>query len=199
MGNKQKIFFYTRYGHFEYTCMLFRITNAPLVFQHIVNGIFRDLLNIILIICLDRWFVDLFKNTRGGWFSCLWSTKTSTRIWPLCKTREVEFLDYVNSLRGISMDPTKSKQCWSGRLHHLCEMCNVSRIRKPLSQVYTWLLKTYSASHKTLIWLLALSSILSWQGDDGKLHLVAFHSHEFDTSNINYEVHDKELLGIVDS
>ena len=45
----------------------------------------------------------------------------------------------------------------------------------------------------------ALGSILSQQGDDEKLHLVAFHSRKFDTTEINYEVHDKEILAIVDS
>ena len=44
-----------------------------------------------------------------------------------------------------------------------------------------------------------LGSILSQQGDDEKLHLVAFHSRKFDTANINYGIHDKELLAIVDS
>ena len=45
----------------------------------------------------------------------------------------------------------------------------------------------------------ALGSILSQQGDDEKLHLVAFHSRKFDAAEINYEIHDKELLAIVDS
>ena len=45
----------------------------------------------------------------------------------------------------------------------------------------------------------ALSNILSPQGDDKKLHLVAFHSRKFDDAEINYEIHDKELLAILDS
>ena len=45
----------------------------------------------------------------------------------------------------------------------------------------------------------ALGSILSQQGDDEKLHLVAFHSCKFDAAEINYEIHDKELLAILDS
>ena len=45
----------------------------------------------------------------------------------------------------------------------------------------------------------ALGSILSQPGDDEKLHLVAFHSRKFDAAEINYEIHDKELLAIVDS
>ena len=44
----------------------------------------------------------------------------------------------------------------------------------------------------------ALGSILSQQGDDEKLHRVPFHSHKFDVAEINYEIHDKELLDIVD-
>ena len=45
----------------------------------------------------------------------------------------------------------------------------------------------------------ALGSILSQQGDDEKLHPLAFHSRKFDAAEINYEIHDKELLAIVDS
>ena len=45
----------------------------------------------------------------------------------------------------------------------------------------------------------ALSSILSQQGDDEKLHPVVFHPRKFDTIEINYEIHDKELLAIMDS
>ena len=42
-------------------------------------------------------------------------------------------------------------------------------------------------------------SILSQRGNDEKLHPVAFHSRKFDDAKINYEIHDKELLAIVDS
>ena len=45
----------------------------------------------------------------------------------------------------------------------------------------------------------ALGSILSQPGEDGHLHLVAFHSRKFNVAEIKYEVHDKELLVVVDS
>ena len=51
--------FHTRYGHFEYTVMPFRLTNAPVVFQHMANDIFRDISNICLIIYLDVLLVYL--------------------------------------------------------------------------------------------------------------------------------------------
>ena len=45
----------------------------------------------------------------------------------------------------------------------------------------------------------ALGAVLSQMGVDGKLHLVAFYSRKFSAAEINYEIHDKELLAIVDS
>ena len=45
----------------------------------------------------------------------------------------------------------------------------------------------------------ALGAILSQTGEDERLHPVAFHSRKFSAAEINYEIHDKELLAIVDS
>ena len=45
----------------------------------------------------------------------------------------------------------------------------------------------------------ALGSILSQPGKDGQSHPVVFHSRKFTAAKINYEVHDKELLAVVDS
>ena len=39
--------------HIEYTVIPFGLTNVPRVFQHMANDIFRDLLDICLIIYLD--------------------------------------------------------------------------------------------------------------------------------------------------
>jgi hypothetical protein len=45
----------------------------------------------------------------------------------------------------------------------------------------------------------ALGAILSQPDKDGRLHPVAFHSRKFIVAEINYEIHDKEFLAIVDS
>ena len=45
----------------------------------------------------------------------------------------------------------------------------------------------------------ALEAVLSQMGVDGKLHSVAFYSRKFSAAEINYKIHDKELLAIVDS
>jgi hypothetical protein len=44
-----------------------------------------------------------------------------------------------------------------------------------------------------------LRAVLSKNGEDRRLHPVAFHSWKFTTIEINYEIHDKELLTTVDS
>ena len=45
----------------------------------------------------------------------------------------------------------------------------------------------------------ALGAVLSQYGDDGRLHPVGFYSRNFLAIEINYEIHDKELLAIIDA
>jgi hypothetical protein len=45
----------------------------------------------------------------------------------------------------------------------------------------------------------ALGAMLSQEGNERRLHPVAFYSRKFYAVKINYEIHDKELLAIVDS
>jgi hypothetical protein len=44
----------------------------------------------------------------------------------------------------------------------------------------------------------ALGAILSQEGNGRRLHPVAFYSRKFSTAEINYKIHNKELLAIVD-
>jgi hypothetical protein len=44
-----------------------------------------------------------------------------------------------------------------------------------------------------------LGSILSQYGKDGQFHPIAYHSRKFSAAEINYEIHDKELLAIIDA
>jgi len=45
----------------------------------------------------------------------------------------------------------------------------------------------------------AIGAVLSQRDSEGRLHPVAFHSRKFAPAEINYEIHDKELLAIVDA
>ncbi|KAF8752648.1 hypothetical protein RHS01_07613 [Rhizoctonia solani] len=52
-GDEWKTAFRTKYGLFEYLVMLFGLTNAPAAFQHFMNNLFRDLINVTVAIYLD--------------------------------------------------------------------------------------------------------------------------------------------------
>jgi hypothetical protein len=52
-GDEWKTAFCTRYGHFKYTVMPFDLTNAPAVFQHLMNDIFRDYMDEFVVVYLD--------------------------------------------------------------------------------------------------------------------------------------------------
>ena len=45
----------------------------------------------------------------------------------------------------------------------------------------------------------ALAAILSIVAEDGELHPVAFHSRSFSPTELNYDVHDKELFAIYEA
>src|SRR6266498_5126653 len=45
----------------------------------------------------------------------------------------------------------------------------------------------------------ALAAILSIMTEDNQLHSVTFHSHSFSASELNYDIHDKELFTIYEA
>jgi len=45
----------------------------------------------------------------------------------------------------------------------------------------------------------AIGAVLSQRDRENRLHPVAFHSRKFQPAEINYEIHDKELLAVVDA
>ena len=45
----------------------------------------------------------------------------------------------------------------------------------------------------------AIGAYLSQLDEKGRLYLVAFHSRKLNSAELNYKIHDKELLAIVDA
>ena len=45
----------------------------------------------------------------------------------------------------------------------------------------------------------ALTTIISMYTPNGKIHPVAFHSHSFNSAELNYDTHNKELLAIFEA
>jgi len=52
-GDKWKTAFQTRYGAFEWSVMLFGLTNAPAAFQHFMIDVFSNLLDVCMVVYLN--------------------------------------------------------------------------------------------------------------------------------------------------
>jgi len=247
-GDEWKTAFRTRYGHFEYNVMPFGLTNAPAIFQHLMNDVFREFLDKFVVCYLDDILIYsknveeheehvklvLQKLRDAGLYA-----KAEKCVF---HQPQVEFLGYIISNEGLSMDPKKIEaitnwltprtvrdvQCFLGFANfYRIFIQNYSQIAAALTRLtckdkLDWGLEAENAFQnlKTAFTTapilihpdfskpfymetdasdFALGAVLSQKGDDAKLHPVAFYSRKFSAAEINYEIHDKELLAIVDS
>jgi len=66
-GNEWKTAFQTRYGAFEWSVIPFGLTNAPATFQHFMNDVFSDLLDVCIVVYLDDILIysdDIMQHQR---------------------------------------------------------------------------------------------------------------------------------------
>ena len=107
--------FRTRYGHFEFLVLPFGLTNAPATFMNLMNEIFKDHLDLFVIVYLDdiliysktwkdhlrhiRIVLDILRKERlfGKISKCVFGVT------------EVEYLGHNISGNGLSVDPQKVK------------------------------------------------------------------------------------------
>ena len=93
--------------------MPFGLTNAPAVFQHMENDIFHDFLDSFTIVYLDD--ILIYSKTQEEHDIHVRQVFKRLREYGLYAKLEkcsfdqnhVEFLGYVVSQQGISMDPSK--------------------------------------------------------------------------------------------
>lgn len=66
-GDEWKTEFKTHLGHFEYLVMPLGLTNAPAVFQALINDVLRDFLNHFVFFYLDDIldFLPYFRSSSG--------------------------------------------------------------------------------------------------------------------------------------
>ena len=69
-GNEWKTAFCTCYGSFKWHVMPFGLTNMPTTFQHFMNDIFGDLLNVCILVYLDNILIYSNSEEEHIWHVC---------------------------------------------------------------------------------------------------------------------------------
>lgn len=105
--------FQIRFGHFEYLVMPFGLCNVPTTFQHFVNYIFRDFLDLFVFVYLDdilRFSASLelhrthvkqviLRLRQNGLYAKVEKCEDEHQT--------IHFLGLVISTGGVAMDPQK--------------------------------------------------------------------------------------------
>ncbi|CCO36711.1 Retrotransposable element Tf2 155 kDa protein type 1 [Rhizoctonia solani AG-1 IB] len=112
-GDEWKTAFKTKYGSFEYLVMPFGLTNAPAAFQRFMNDLFRDLLDITVVVYLDDILI-FSKNPAEHTNHVREVLQRLARNQLFCKPSKchfhvstVEYLGIRISPLGFSMDEKK--------------------------------------------------------------------------------------------
>ncbi|QRW18523.1 Retrotransposable element Tf2 protein [Rhizoctonia solani] len=152
-GDKWKTVFRTKYGLYESLVMTFGLTNAPASFQHFMNNLFKDLLDVCVIIYLDDILIyskddashtqhvhEVLRHLLENQLFC----KASKCMFHVTS---VEYLGIIVLDKGFSLDklkiqavqewptPTKVKEVQSflGFANFLCQfVANFSHLARPL-------------------------------------------------------------------
>ena len=114
-----KTTFRTRYGHFEFTVMPFRLTNAPAAFMDLMNRVFQPYLDQFVVVFVDdillysqsevehedhlRIVLQLLRDHQ------LYAKFSKWEFW----LTEVGFLGHVVSASGMSVDLGKAEAVMS--------------------------------------------------------------------------------------
>ncbi|KAK3571601.1 hypothetical protein QTP86_015335 [Hemibagrus guttatus] len=113
LGDEWKTTFHTTHGHYEYLVMRFSLTNAPAVFQSLINGVFQDILGKWVIAYIDDILVystsleEHVHHVREV-FSRLQQHRLFVKP-EKCEFHQttMSFLGYVITRQGVEMDVTK--------------------------------------------------------------------------------------------
>ena len=108
-----KTTFRTRYGHYEFLVMPFRLINAPTAFMDLMNCVFRPYVDRFFVVFIDD--ILVYSKDRADHDTHLQEVLETLRKEQLyakmskCEfwLREVSFLGHIVSEEGIKVDPSK--------------------------------------------------------------------------------------------
>jgi hypothetical protein len=108
-----KTAFRTRYGHYEFTVVLFGMSNAPVVFMCLMNGVFRDYLDKFVTVFLDDILVySKSEEEHEQHLRMVLQVLREHQLYgKLSKCsfyqRQIHYLGHIISEEGIVVDPEK--------------------------------------------------------------------------------------------
>lgn len=107
-----KTAFRTHKGHYEFFVMSFRLTNAPSIFQGLMNEVFRPYLKKILMVFYDILVYGQSEDKHTNHISLVLETLMQHKIyskrskyWFTCE--ELKHLGHIISRKGIWIEPLK--------------------------------------------------------------------------------------------
>ncbi|GKA65950.1 putative reverse transcriptase domain-containing protein, partial [Tanacetum coccineum] len=109
------IAFRTRYGHFEFEVMPFRLTNAPAVFMDLINRVRKPYLDKFVIMFIDDNLVySKDEEEHGKHFKIILKLFKKERLYAKFSKCDfwldlVQFLGHVIDRSGVHVDPSKIK------------------------------------------------------------------------------------------
>jgi hypothetical protein len=108
-----KTTFRIRYGHYEFTVVPFGLSNAPIVFMCLMNGVFREYLDKFFIVFLDDILVyskseEEHEHHLRMVFQVLREHKLYSKL-SKCSfyQKQIHYLGHIISNDGIEVDPEK--------------------------------------------------------------------------------------------
>ena len=112
-GDEWKTAFNTPLGHFEYLVLPFGLTNAPAVFQCLVNDVLRDMINVFVVVYLDDLLI--FSKSRDEHVvhvRLVLQRLLENRLFVKAEkcefhTTSLEFLGHIVQEGKVSTDPKK--------------------------------------------------------------------------------------------
>jgi hypothetical protein len=108
-----KTTFMTRYGHYEFTIVPFGLSNAPIVFMCLMNGVFKEYLDKFVIVFLDDILIyskseeEHEKHLRMV-LQVLREHKLYAKLSKcIFYQKKIHYLGHIISTDGIEVDPEK--------------------------------------------------------------------------------------------
>nr|XP_036576341.1 reverse transcriptase domain protein [Colletotrichum truncatum]KAF6783066.1 reverse transcriptase domain protein [Colletotrichum truncatum] len=218
-GDEWKTAFRTRRGQFETLVMPFGLTNAPATFQTMINQVLREYLDKSVVVYLDD--ILIFSKTleehKKHVHEILKALEQAKLLVEpeksLFHKQEVEFLGFTITPGVIKMSPNKIKavQEWptpenpkdilsflgfTDKQQKAFQEVKDKVTSEPVIQIPNpekpFELETDASNE-------AEGAQLGQRDENGVLHPCGFFLRKFQGPELNYQIHDKELIAIIDA